>query len=154
MISYACPYFIDSKFSLIIHSFSDQHQSISIIYLKILEIYIFTKNQIMKVIITSELNDCNLSTFAFLKLFDCHYIEKRMNDDDNELSWNYKREFLITQITNEIMKYRKEISKSIIHKFILENMNRINYNKIILLNNDLNEIKLETIKNLNEKIMK
>lgn len=77
-----------------------------------------------------------------------------MNDDDNELSWNYKREFLITQITNEIMKYRKEISKSIIHKFILENMNRINYNKIILLNNDLNEIKLETIKNLNEKIMK
>src|SRR5947207_1548213 len=92
----------------------------------------------MKVIVTSKPSDCNLPTFAFLKLFDRRYLEERMGDDD-ELSWNYERELLVEQVTEEIMKHRKEIPKPVIHKFILEEVEIINPNEVVFVDDDLDE---------------
>ena len=52
------------------------------------------------------------------------------------------------------MKHRKEIPKPVIHKFILEEVERINPNEVVLVDDDLDEVELEATKNLDEKAVK
>ena len=107
----------------------------------------------MKVIVTSKPIDCNLPTFALLKLFDRRYLEERMDVDD-ELSWNYDRELLVARVSDEVMKHRKEIPKPVIHKFIPEEAEIINPDEAVFVDDDLDEVELEATKNLDEKLVK